>query len=212
MEFSRQEYWSGLPSILLCVVYSSFSQQHLFFLKIHTCSQSNPPQTTLFQFAYKITTKTHVAPAYWDNSYVHPSQPFKIVNTSPLSRWELRAKRAAKVGEAPVCLLFSHLTLRAEAFRTLTGIPQRLHQQVQGPENSYSTKRQVPYNHLGEKLLEPSPKVRRVASMPESKEDISFWVDEGVPCHPPLEVRTTTWQGIASNITYLLMDFLYFYE
>ena len=101
---------------------------------------------------------------------------------------------------------------KAEAFRTLTGIPQRLHQQVQGPENSYSTKRQVPYNHLGEKLLEPSPKVRRVASMPESKEDISFWVDEGVPCHPPLEVRTTTWQGIASNITYLQMDFLYFYE
>ena len=87
---------------------------------------------------------------------------------------KLRAKRAAKLGEAPVCLLFSHLTLRAEAFRTLAGIPQRLHQQVQGPENSYSTKRQVPYNHLGEKLLEPSPKVRRVAPMPESKEDISF--------------------------------------
>ena len=47
--------------------------------------------------------------------------------------------------------------------------------------------------------------------MPEPKEDISFWVHEGVPCHPFLEVRATTWQGIASNTTYLLMDFLYFY-
>ena len=47
----------GCHSILLCVVYSSFRQQHLFFLKIHTYSQSNPPKTNSFSICLQNNNK-----------------------------------------------------------------------------------------------------------------------------------------------------------